>query len=248
MPAVAPPPFVAYLWKQGYSSTGLTTEFRWRWRQVELKDGCLKWSAWEGTRAGGAGELVAKGMVNLSLTPCRITKLIGKTQFQLTPTSGRYKWRGVPAMQRQRTFVFDAVDSVASRDEWCQALSQHVQFGRAVFKELAVLGVPVAAAQPAELAEVLAHGSCKECPICLDEFDGEAALVRTPCDHFFHEACARRWLAARGRCPMCRKWLCATARARGLTPRERAAARRAPAQQGPERSPSRRRRYVAAPQ
>jgi hypothetical protein len=43
-----------------------------------------------------------------------------------------------------------------------------------------------------------------ECCCCTETFDGEQAIVRTPCDHYFHEACLGEWLKLSKTCPICR--------------------------------------------
>ena len=48
-----------------------------------------------------------------------------------------------------------------------------------------------------------------DCSICYDKLDGLSAQVITPCGHYFHETCIRRWIVEQGRqgqntCPYCR--------------------------------------------
>lgn len=46
------------------------------------------------------------------------------------------------------------------------------------------------------------------CPICLDGFDGEQKITKTPCNvgrgHAFHTECLRGWLQCARTCPLCR--------------------------------------------
>eukprot|EP00929_Paragymnodinium_shiwhaense_P035832 TRINITY_DN19300_c0_g1_i13.p1 TRINITY_DN19300_c0_g1~~TRINITY_DN19300_c0_g1_i13.p1 ORF type:complete len:349 (+),score=45.05 TRINITY_DN19300_c0_g1_i13:101-1147(+) len=50
-----------------------------------------------------------------------------------------------------------------------------------------------------------------ECPVCLDYPAGVGSprmmWMKLPCDHFFHEACLRPWLATARLCPLCRRRL-----------------------------------------
>jgi hypothetical protein len=43
-----------------------------------------------------------------------------------------------------------------------------------------------------------------ECPICADSYDGGKGVVRTPCEHLFHEDCLARWCKNHVDCPICR--------------------------------------------
>ena len=50
----------------------------------------------------------------------------------------------------------------------------------------------------------------KECPICRDEFSGEANSFRLHCNHLFHRECIRSWLSyvrpeINQKCPVCRE-------------------------------------------
>jgi len=47
-------------------------------------------------------------------------------------------------------------------------------------------------------------GEVLACPICMEELKG---AVRTPCSHYFHEACLATWCANHLTCPMCRERL-----------------------------------------
>ena len=46
-----------------------------------------------------------------------------------------------------------------------------------------------------------------ECVICMNPLDVEQLKQRmvTPCGHFFHEACLRRWMDIKMECPTCRQ-------------------------------------------
>ncbi|OQR97223.1 hypothetical protein ACHHYP_12331 [Achlya hypogyna] len=47
-----------------------------------------------------------------------------------------------------------------------------------------------------------------ECAICLESFVAPSDLVlRLPCNHAFHDKCARQWLASHDNCPLCRQLL-----------------------------------------
>jgi len=43
-----------------------------------------------------------------------------------------------------------------------------------------------------------------ECSICLTTIEANDLTVVTPCDHFFHEECLRRWTDEKLICPICR--------------------------------------------
>jgi len=43
-----------------------------------------------------------------------------------------------------------------------------------------------------------------ECCCCCEEFSVEKAIVRTPCQHLFHQACLGEWLKLAKTCPICR--------------------------------------------
>jgi len=52
-------------------------------------------------------------------------------------------------------------------------------------------------------------GTVMECPICAESFAGEPgtqtrAVVRTPCNHHFHEECLAHWCRKHLDCPLCR--------------------------------------------
>jgi hypothetical protein len=40
------------------------------------------------------------------------------------------------------------------------------------------------------------------CVICLDDFAEGCEVGKLPCSHAFHDACIRKWLGSRDRCPM----------------------------------------------
>jgi hypothetical protein len=49
------------------------------------------------------------------------------------------------------------------------------------------------------------EGTPSECSICQEPFDAEKTIKRTPCDHYFHEACLQEWLEKFAKsCPLCR--------------------------------------------
>lgn len=43
-----------------------------------------------------------------------------------------------------------------------------------------------------------------ECCCCQENFDADKAIKKTPCNHFFHEACLEKWLKVACTCPICR--------------------------------------------
>jgi E3 ubiquitin-protein ligase RNF115/126 len=48
------------------------------------------------------------------------------------------------------------------------------------------------------------HGNvATECELCLEEYAEKDELVRLPCMHIFHAACASPWLLKSGTCPVC---------------------------------------------
>ncbi|TPX44333.1 hypothetical protein SeLEV6574_g04553 [Synchytrium endobioticum] len=47
-------------------------------------------------------------------------------------------------------------------------------------------------------------GETSECPICIQEFRVDDEMVRTRCNHDFHQACFRKWVFRDSTCPLCR--------------------------------------------
>ena len=45
---------------------------------------------------------------------------------------------------------------------------------------------------------------CRQCHICLEDFDAGDVRKTLPCWHGFHEACADKWLRTNGSCPVCK--------------------------------------------
>lgn len=43
-----------------------------------------------------------------------------------------------------------------------------------------------------------------ECCCCVEEFNSEKAIVKTPCGHYFHQSCLGDWLKLARTCPLCR--------------------------------------------
>eukprot|EP00928_Gymnodinium_smaydae_P049848 TRINITY_DN33483_c0_g1_i1.p1 TRINITY_DN33483_c0_g1~~TRINITY_DN33483_c0_g1_i1.p1 ORF type:complete len:334 (+),score=47.87 TRINITY_DN33483_c0_g1_i1:46-1002(+) len=48
-------------------------------------------------------------------------------------------------------------------------------------------------------------GLMQECTICLMDFDAEMDIVRTPCNHLFHQTCLGNWCKGSLSCPLCRE-------------------------------------------
>ncbi|KAF7114285.1 hypothetical protein RHSIM_RhsimUnG0091400 [Rhododendron simsii] len=44
----------------------------------------------------------------------------------------------------------------------------------------------------------------EKCAICLDDLEPKQLIIRTPCDHMFHEDCIVPWVKSHGQCPVCR--------------------------------------------
>lgn len=44
----------------------------------------------------------------------------------------------------------------------------------------------------------------EKCAICLDDFEPKEVIIRTPCNHMFHEDCIVPWVKSHGQCPVCR--------------------------------------------
>jgi len=64
---------------------------------------------------------------------------------------------------------------------------------------------------PPNAAELIdeSDGTVMDCPICADSFAGEPGtqpmvIVRTPCNHHFHEECLAHWCRKHLDCPLCR--------------------------------------------
>ncbi|TPX41732.1 hypothetical protein SeMB42_g05436 [Synchytrium endobioticum] len=47
-------------------------------------------------------------------------------------------------------------------------------------------------------------GETSGCPICIQEFRVDDEMVRTRCNHDFHQACFRKWVFRDSTCPLCR--------------------------------------------
>ena len=43
-----------------------------------------------------------------------------------------------------------------------------------------------------------------KCSICLDQMLPSMPVIRTPCDHSFHQGCLMEWVAIQPVCPLCR--------------------------------------------
>ena len=74
----------------------------------------------------------------------------------------------------------------------------------------AVAALPrrVAPFPPAAAADADARGgrdsAADTCAICCENVEGGQTLCALPCEHAFHDECARAWLEIRGSCPTCR--------------------------------------------
>jgi hypothetical protein len=44
----------------------------------------------------------------------------------------------------------------------------------------------------------------RECCFCLEEYDADIVIVRTPCKHMMHRECLAKWLQTSHFCPICR--------------------------------------------
>lgn len=66
--------------------------------------------------------------------------------------------------------------------------------------------LPVVQYEPSLFGDQL-DSYASACPICLDSFDAEQTIVRTPCagrGHVFHKQCLDNWLRCSRACPLCR--------------------------------------------
>lgn len=65
----------------------------------------------------------------------------------------------------------------------------------------------IEALETATAVQVAAHGDV--CSICYMDMDPARSEVKiTPCNHFFHSNCLRKWLLVQEHCPMCSKKIC----------------------------------------
>ncbi len=49
----------------------------------------------------------------------------------------------------------------------------------------------------------------QDCTICMESFENEETLLKTPCEHCFHEECIKNWFLKESiKCPFCRKEVC----------------------------------------
>lgn len=44
----------------------------------------------------------------------------------------------------------------------------------------------------------------KNCPICFDDYTNISRMYKTPCKHYFHQACIDKWIVYHQNCPICR--------------------------------------------
>jgi len=76
--------------------------------------------------------------------------------------------------------------------------------------EQAVLNLPKVSPDATELIDE-EDGTVMDCPICSGSFAGEGepgppkAVVRTNCNHYFHEECLAKWCKKHVDCPLCRQ-------------------------------------------
>lgn len=47
-----------------------------------------------------------------------------------------------------------------------------------------------------------------ECSICLEEFQCDGKALILSCNHYFHEACIKRWFQEQNFCPICKQEVC----------------------------------------
>lgn len=68
--------------------------------------------------------------------------------------------------------------------------------------------LPQIAFEPSRFSDEASSGYPSACPICLDPFNSERPITRTPCGqnlgHVFHTECLRGWLHMARACPLCR--------------------------------------------
>ena len=65
----------------------------------------------------------------------------------------------------------------------------------------------IEALETATSEQLAAHGDV--CAICYMEMSPTTAKI-TPCGHFYHGNCLRKWLFVQDHCPMCSKKICST--------------------------------------
>jgi hypothetical protein len=58
--------------------------------------------------------------------------------------------------------------------------------------------------QPAEVYGMLRIEVESECSICTESFNAEELIVKTPCNHIFHQHCLLQWMEENPVCPFCR--------------------------------------------
>lgn len=56
--------------------------------------------------------------------------------------------------------------------------------------------------------ELAGNNYTRECCICMENFEENDGIVKTVCNHVFHQACFREWLGHARTCPVCRTDLC----------------------------------------
>ncbi|CAM0909919.1 unnamed protein product [Alopecurus aequalis] len=73
--------------------------------------------------------------------------------------------------------------------------------------DAAVGGAPPAAREAVDRLQVVAisgKDAAQGCAVCKDGIVQGELATRLPCEHFYHGACIRPWLAIRNSCPVCR--------------------------------------------
>ena len=91
----------------------------------------------------------------------------------------------------------------------CHLLQQHrfLQVSRMLIFVSQAAVAKIEALETATAVQVAAHGDV--CSICYMDFDVSRSEVKiTPCNHFFHSNCLRKWLLVQEHCPMCSKKIC----------------------------------------
>mmetsp|Transcript_123411 Transcript_123411/g.343757 ORF Transcript_123411/g.343757 Transcript_123411/m.343757 type:complete len:224 (-) Transcript_123411:90-761(-) len=207
LPAMAPCARSGPLWKE--SSSGMCSLFRFHRKFLELKGGCLYWSAFGG-RADSPESQTSKEWIDFSALPCKVMKVAdNRLRFRLTPCDGSCWSEGVsPALAgTTQELVFDVSNSGNTRGSWVRWLREHIAYGQGL--GLQQCSVPVAEGLLLALrlqtpAKLVVDPRRQLCPVCLDTLADGRPLAQTPCEHVFHAGCLVPWLRCFTSCPTCR--------------------------------------------